>query len=687
MNHKLKYILLFVNCLVCYVSYGQTDSITSLAYDLEPVYIQATKLPKPWVKAATSVYQLPTIVKDQLMQNSLQEYLLHSPSIFTLNADNKAQDLRISIRGFGSRAAFGVRGVKIIVDGIPETTTDGQGQLDNLNLGIIERIEVLNNGSSALYGNASGGVINISTINENTFKTKDQFAHLGLGFHAYGGQQYQLTTGAKKNNTSLLFHTNHHQGDGYREHASFQSINFNLRLIHEWSESSRFEVIANYMNRPTADDPGGVDLETFMTSPRSARDRNLQFIAGEAVSQFKGSLRYSGQVSDRVNLVSYGFYSGRDFVGRLPFENSGMIELQRDFLGHGTSLTVDLFEGQTTWKSLVGYEISAQLDDRSRFDNLDGEQGARVLFQDEQFYNAGFCMINDVNRDNFTFNAALRYDFNQIQVQDKLLDNGDDSGSIDLNDFNYSLGLAYELAGAKSLFATYSTSFETPTLNELSNNPDGSGFNPNLRAQSANHFEMGLKGYLKQQSSFQVSLFSIASRDDLLPYEIEKFVGRTFFRNVGSINRTGLEMFLRHPFTDRFSVATNWSYNRFRFTEYELDGENYAGNVLPGLPDFQGFIQVDFTVLKHLKVNVQNQFFGKIFTSDSNDTFQRPVYISNISLKYSIKRARISWHPYIGVNNMFGTNYADNIRINAFGARYYEAAAPVFLYGGLRLKI
>lgn len=686
MNHKLKYILLFVNCLVCGVSYGQADSITSLAYDLEPVYIQATKLPKPWVKAATSVYQLPTIVKDQWVQNSLQEYLLQSPSIFTLNADNKAQDLRISIRGFGSRAAFGVRGVKIIVDGIPETTTDGQGQLDNLNLGIIERIEVLNNGSSALYGNASGGVINISTIDENAFKSKDQFAELGLGFHAYGGQQHQLTTGAKKNNTSLLFHANHHQGDGYREHASFQSTNFNLRLIHQFSPSSKFEAIANYMNSPTADDPGGVDFETFTDSPRSARDRNVFFDAGEAVSQFKGSLRYTGQISDRLNLTSYGFYSRRDFVGRLPFENSGMIELGRDFVGQGSSLTIDL-QHQTTWKSLLGYEMSAQLDDRSRYNNLNGDQGGQLLYQDEQFTNAGIYLINDITRGNFTLNAAIRYDFNQIQVQDMLLENGDDSGRIDLNDFNYSLGLAYELAGAKSLFATYSTSFETPTLNELSNNPDGSGFNPNLRAQSANHFEMGLKGYLKQKSSFQVSLFSITSRDELLPYEIEEFGGRTFFRNVGRINRTGLELFLRHPFTNRFSVATNWSYNRFRFSEYELDGENYAGNILPGLPIFQGFLQLDLNVLKHLDINFQNQILGKIFTSDSNDTFQKPVYISNISLKYSTESARMSWHPYIGLNNIFGTNYADNIRINAFGGRYYEAAAPAFLFGGLRVRI
>lgn len=118
-----------------------------------------------------------------------------------------------------------------------------------------------------------------------------------------------------------------------------------------------------------------------------------------------------------------------------------------------------------------------------------------------------------------------------------------------------------------------------------------------------------------------------------------------------------------------------------------LDGENYAGNTLPGLPNFQGYIQLDIKLLKQLQINVQNRFLGKIFTSASNDSFQKPTYISNISLKYSIEKKKISWHPYFGVNNVFGTNYADNIRINAFGGRYFEAAAPAFLFGGIRLQI
>lgn len=192
----LKYCFLCIGCLSFQFANSQSDS-TAVAQTLEPILVKAAKIQKTWLPTANSIYTISPKTKDQLVQNSLQEFLVQSPSIFALNSNNKAQDLRIAIRGFGSRAAFGVRGVKIIVDGIPETTTDGQGQLDNLNLGIIERIEILNNGSSSLYGNASGGVINIMTLNESAFLLKDQFLNVGLGFHSFRGQQYQLTTGKK----------------------------------------------------------------------------------------------------------------------------------------------------------------------------------------------------------------------------------------------------------------------------------------------------------------------------------------------------------------------------------------------------------------------------------------------------------------------------------------------------------
>ncbi len=665
----------------------QEDSTFS-TQNLEAVLIKATKIQKSWVPATASIYAISANNKDQFVQNSLQEFLVESPSVFALNANNKAQDLRIAIRGFGSRAAFGVRGVKIIVDGIPETTTDGQGQLDNLNLGIIDRIEVLNNGSSALYGNASGGVINVMTLNESVFSDKNQFLEVGLGGYSFGGQQYQLTAGKQFKNTAVIFHGNHNQSNGYRDHSEFQSSNLNLRVIQKFSPSSTLEAIVNYMDSPTSNDPGGVNQVLFDSIPTAARDRNVQFDAGEAIDQFKGSLRFTSALNKKLKLNTYGFYSNRNFFGKLPFEFGGMIDLQRNFFGHGSTLSFIDKKEKTTWTALLGYDYSGQRDFRERFFNNDGEQGGVTLSQDEEFTNLGIYAINDFSINSLTFNLALRYDFNKIEVIDQLIENdADDSGTIDLNDFNYTLGVSYQFSDSKSIFASYSTSFETPTLNELSNNPDGSGFNPNLKAQSAQHFEVGVKGYILEKTTFQLSIFNIVSNNELLPYELDSIPGRTFFRNVGKTNRQGIELFVRQPINDFISLSTNWSFNKFTFGDYDLDGENLDGKTLPGLPNFQGFVQLDLRLLEKVEINFQNQILGKIYTDNSNAVFQKAKLISNISLKYNFEKEKFSLHPYIGVNNIFQTKYADNIRINAFGSRYYEAAPNVMIFGGLRLRI
>ena len=664
---------------------GQSDT-PQIADSLETVLVKATRIEKPWVNSARSVYSIKPENKEQAAQFSLQEYLVNSPSTFVLNAHNRAQDLRISMRGFGSRAAFGVRGVKIIVDGIPETTADGQGQLDNLNLAIIQRIEILNNGSAGLYGNASGGVINIQTTDEKGFVDKDQFLDLGAGFHSFAGQQYSLTAGKKWGNTSLILHTNHHQAHGYREHSAFESTNFNARLIHKLSEWSKIEAIINYMNSPAAEDPGGVDATVYTNEPTTARERNVQFAAGESIDQGKASLRYTSAIGEQLNLNTYGFYSHRNFSGRLPFTFGGMIELQRNFFGHGASLTSSHRRDNLRNVIHFGYELSAQLDDRQRFENFDGTRGATTLNQEESFLNAGIYLINDLTLGKWTFNTSLRYDLNQIEAEDKLLSNGDDSGSIDLNDLNYSVGVAYQFSTAKRIFINYSTSFETPTLNELSNNPEGGGFNMELMAQFANHLELGVKGLILEKSMFQLSAFFIDSKHELLPYELESSPGRIFYRNTGNTDRWGAELYLRHQLQKSWTLSTSWSYNHFVFSDYILGGENLDGNFLPGIPDFQGNIQLDFEVLKKLRCHIQNQFIGKIFTNNSNSEFQKTKSILNISVKYSFEKEHFGLHPYLGINNILRSRFADNIRINAFGNRYYEAAPDQFVFGGIRFS-
>jgi len=663
---------------------AQTDSTPPLL-QIETIEVRALKIQKSWLRAATSIYQLTPNFKDQIPKNSLQELISDIPGVFSLNANNQVQDLRISIRGFGSRAAFGVRGVKLIVDGIPETTADGQGQLDNLNLPIIENIEVLPGGASALYGNASGGVINISTTDENAFRNKTKFTEANIGLQAYKGQQYQYTTGRKFNKTSFIFHMEHQRGDGYRDYARYKTTKFNLRLAHDISKKSKLELLLNYMDSPTAEDPGGVDLTTFNETPKAARDRNVEFLAGEAIQQVKGSLRYQTKIAKDLNFNTYIFYSTRDFTGRLPFTNDGIVKLKRNFFGNGSNLNGKKEINKFAWKWQLGYELLGQRDDRKRFDNniAPGELG---LSQKEQFSNAGLFWANDFSWQKWIVNTSIRYDLNRIEAKDNFLINGDDSGQLNLNNFNYSVGLAYPIQRSTLIFGNLSTSFETPTLNELSNNPDGSGFNSTLNAQTANHYELGIKGLTNKNDRYQLSFFLINSEEELLPFELETSPGRLFYRNVGRTQRRGIELLWQRTFNDFLSGSTNWSWQDFTFTDYELDGVNLAENKLPGLPNFQGNIRLAIQLGNKFHLNLQQQVWGKIYTNDANDEFQNAKTVTNLSLKLKLEKETVALLPYFGINNIFQTNYADNIRINAFGGRYYEAAPGAFLFGGVRAK-
>jgi len=631
---KRKTLLFFIISLPIFLC-GQTDSIPPLL-QLETIEVRALKIKKPWLRSATSVYQILPNYQDQIPQNSLQEFLNDSPGVFALNANNKAQDLRISIRGFGARATFGVRGLKLIVDGIPETTADGQGQLDNLNLGILKQIEVLPGGASALYGNASGGVIHISTIDENSFDKKDQFLDLGAGIQAFGGQQYQLTTGKKIKNTSLIFHTNYQTSDGYRDHAEFQSTNFNFRLIQALSKDSKLELLLNFMDSPTANDPGGVNLMTFDSIPNAARDRNVEFRAGEAIQQTKGSLRYNTKLSDHLDFSTYAFYSRRNFFGRLPFATRGVIDLERNFFGGGGNLTGKKILEKIKWTWQLGFELLGQRDNRLRFENNSTAIGPLEFSQKERFDNGGFFLANDFSFKNWIFNTVVRYDLNHIETMDNFLSNGDDSGALNFNNFNYSAGLAYSVYSSATLFANLSTSFETPTLNELSNNPNGSGFNPGLSAQSAIHYELGIKGLSQNNYQYQITAFLINSKDELLPFEIASIPGQTFFRNIGETKRQGIELLFQQKIGENIQASTNWSWQNFTFTNYQLDGNIFDGNRLPGLPNFQGNIRLNFKLAKDFNLDIQQQFWGRIYTDDANEAFQKAKNLTNLSLKYQL---------------------------------------------------
>lgn len=674
-------ILLFLFLITCLRINAQEDSIQ--VQKLEEVAITAAK-----IKTSKEALPLAVAIQDfresqaSRQQLSFNDYLIDIPGVFTLNANNYAQDLRVSIRGFGARSAFGIRGIKLLIDGIPETTPDGQGQIDNLNLAAIKSIEVIRGPSSLLYGNASGGVISVNTIDRS-----DSNANAGVIIGNYGMTQYQLGASLNTNKSSYIFRGNHTKTDGYRDFSGFESTNLNLRSFHKLWSNSKLNFQLNYTNSPFAQDPGSLDKEAVEINRRQARDRNVTFDTQESVSQFKFGTSFKHKFHTKLLLNTYGFYANRQFEAKLPFEFGGAIDLIRNYFGHGSSLDYQINGSKLENTLNIGYELGFQNDDRQRFRNVEGVIGDKTLDQREIFNSYGFYIVDHFKTGRFLIRGGIRYTINKLEARDRFLDNGNDSGAITLNTLNYSVGVNYKMADNHHLFGAISTSFETPVLSELSNNPSGEGgFNLNLDAQEAINYEIGYK--IKTENvQLEFVTFYIDTVGDLVSFELEEFPDRDFFRNAGNTIRRGIELFYTQRISHHWNFNTSYTYSDFKYGTYIVGESDFGDNFLPAIPKHRISLNSTYQTEDGWHVQLQGQHIGSLYTNDANSVKDDAYTLINLKVRKSFECKRLELIPFIGINNLFNESYNDNIRINAFGGRYFEPGAGINMYGGLRVKI
>ncbi len=657
---------------------SQTKTISS--QKLDTVFISSSRILSTSQKLPFSVSVFKAEESDAIrQQKSLQEYVQGVPGLFTQNANNFAQDLRISIRGFGARSAFGIRGVKLIVDGIPETTPDGQGQLDNLNLGIIDRIEVIKGPSSSLYGNASGGVVSISTLSD----FDKNFSKWKAAVGAFGFQNYQATAGIQAGNASYVLHGNYARSNGYRDQSGFEQINTNFSGRFQVSDRLVIKALLNYSDSPEAEDPGSLTMEDVEENRRQARDRNVLFDTGESIQQFKIGTSLEWEHSPHTNIEGYLFYTNRGFDGKLPFEFGGIIDLSRNFLGQGASITYK--KNKNTLRA--GYDFGYQDDDRQRFRNLEGVQGDQTLNQKERFTNIGIYVTDHWEIGKWYLTGGIRFDYNKLAAEDAFLSNGDDSGDLTLNAVNPSVGVSYAFAKAHTIYSNFSTGFETPTLSELSADPNGGqGFNENLEAQRATNYEIGFKGSFINKLRYQIAFFRIDTQDDLVPFELEAFPDRTFFRNAGKTNRNGIEVEGVYAFSELWNITASYAFSDFKYRNFTTPSGAFDGKALPGIPKHVANIGVRYGTDDGFYASLNTSIVGMQYANDSNDAEVNGYELLHVRTGYLFKYRKAELRPYIGVNNLLDQEYTDNVRINAFGNRFFEPAPGIAVYGGLTVQ-
>ena len=660
--------LLILLLLIGTMSFGQNqiDSVISLQeVNLKALKIRATNNEIPRGVSKVEVLENQSLTS----QISLGEYLGLIPGLFSLNQNNFAQDIRVSIRGFGSRAAFGIRGVKLVVDGIPETTPDGQGQVDNVPLGLLKDIEVLRGPSASLYGNAAGGVLYLTTIDSlENHRARLRFVH-----GAFGLNSLKATIGLKNDKTSAVLYQNLTNSEGYRQNSGFKQRVFNTKVIHQFSKKSVLRSHLNFTHSPDAEDAGGLTLTEYNENRKQARKRNLQYDTHEKISHFKIGSNWTYDFNNMWSLLSSGYYSFRDFFGKLPFQNGGIVSLDRNYFG----LTSQISFQKQNMRMQLGWELHNQNDDRLRYENVEGVQGTKMFDQTEIFASNSLYWAVLWNLNKLKIQGGIGYD-RQIIGASSI-----ESNSLH-NSLNPNLGI-----GLKSrnhlIFSHVSKSYQTPTLSELSANLSEEGLNVDLEPSKAWNYEIGWKTQTSN-AQFELVFYHITTSNEIVPYEIESYPNRSFYRNSGKTHRTGLELFYNQEF-NHIIGSLAYSYSSFTFQNYIVDREDLSGNLLPGLPVQQLNFQLQSHDLGLWKLFLKGSIVSKLFADDSNKVPIRPYQVIDLTSSREFKAFGTVATLMLGIQNLLNKDYSDNIRINAFGGRYYEPAPLRTFYAGFSVDI
>ena len=667
-------------------SENEDTAADTLRFELRPVTVTASRLYGADLNVPVAVSVLSRYrIQGGQQQLVLNEALAAIPGLYTMNSENFAQDLRVSIRGFGARAAFGIRGIKILVDGIPESTPDGQTQVDNIDLGFINRVEVLRGPVSALYGNASGGVISfssseppISSYMEGRLSTGD-----------FGFQQIQLKAGQQRGPISYVMNFSRNQADGFREHSAMKNSVVNGKLRWEIDPNLNFTFLTNYAESPLAKDPGALTKDQVAENRSSARDRNVQYNSGESVSQFRIALVAEKKFAPHQTLQARVYFTTRDFENRLPFENGGQVQFNRLFSGSSIIYFSSGLILGIPYRLSAGMDLEDQQDDRQRFDNLEGVRGDKVLDQLEKFRSIGAFIEEELSINKVTkVTVGGRFDGIDVDAQDAYLEDGDASSGRTFTAMSPLLGVVHTLSTGINVYSNIATSFETPTLNELSNNPEGGGgFNADLRPQLATNYEIGIKGLFKKRLKYEMALFKIDLNDELVQYELNDFPGRTFYRNAGSSKRAGIEIGLTSFIGKGLTGSTVYTFSDFTYLDFKTVDAVHDGKMLPGIPKQFGYGELSYVHSSGFYFKLQARFSGELYADDANKVKEQPYSVMNIRVGYQKRFSEWLFEPFAGINNLFDKKYNSNVRLNAWGGRYFEPASGFHIYGGVRVRI
>ncbi|UYO75275.1 TonB-dependent receptor [Halomonas qinghailakensis] len=631
--------------------------------------------------AAVSTLESEEIAQGQ-QRVRLDEALNSVPGVFLQNRDNFAQGQRIAIRGFGARAPFGVRGITIMVDGIPYTLPDGQAQLDAIDLDSAERIEVIRGPSSVLYGNAAGGVIDVTTADGRD----NPGTRLRMGAGSDGYQKVALQNGGVQGDWSHHISLTALNVDGYREQSSTEKYLLNAKIRRELGSERAVTAIINLLENPRSEDPGALNAREVAAGRDQAAPNSIALDAGQSVDQQMLGLQYEDLAAGDGELYLKSFIAQRDFEQQLPFVGSSRLGYQRDYMGASAEYHKEVALGSLPLSYIVGVDVARQEDERFRNDvDAQGVVGEQLADETQTATSAGVFAQGDLAlSEQVTLSLGARFDQVALDVDDTFLADGDQSGKRTFNEWSGSAGLSYRYRPQHQAYIDTSTAFETPTFAEFAN-PSGGGFNPAVEPQKAWNREIGLRGYIEPLAmDYDLALFSVRVRDELVPYDEG---GRTFYQNAADTQRDGLELALGWQLADQWRLDSALTLARYEFDKFATPSERFDGNRIPGLPEQTWVNQLTWENLDQRFATLETEYIGDLVADNANATEVDSYWLLNLRVGDGWQLSedtRLS--AYLGLRNLLDKEHYANVRLNGTFGRFYEPAPGRSVYGGVELS-
>ena len=654
--------------------------------------VTATRVPQAGFDLPAAIDAIAArVIREDNPQVNLSETLNRVPGIVVQNRQNYAQDLQISSRGFGARSTFGVRGVRLIADGIPATMPDGQGQASTFDLASAERIEVLRGPFASLYGNSSGGVVQVFTADGPECPTVDAAFMAG----SYGQWRAGVRAGATAGALNALVSASRYETGGYREHSAAVRDQFNAKLKATLPRGT-VTFIVNALRQPDTQDPLGLTRAQFEADPRQVDPAAIAFDTRKTIRQSQAGLVYDVDITPRASLQGRVYLGDRRVIqylgqpGDTPLGSGGVVDLDRTYGGAGLRLTHRLGGARPLTLS-VGADHDTLDELRRGYVNVAGRQGALRRDEDDTVSSTDFYAQAEWELSPaWVLSAGARRSAVRFRVDDHFFTpaNPDDSGSLTHRRTTPVAGIVFKASPALRLYANAGAGFETPTFAELAYRPGGvSGLNFDLRPARSRHAEAGVKARLAEGTTANVALFRIDTRDEIVTNSSSG--GRTDFRNAARTRRDGLEVALEARLAPGWQASFAYTALDARFTEPFTSGSPPSvvpsGRRLPGVPRSTAFAELVWRD-GALHAGLEMRYVGRVPVNEANSDFAPSYTVGNLRIGYEHRVGPWKLREFVRVDNLADRRYAGSVIVAEARGRFFEPAPERNVMAGIEVS-